>query len=141
MGIYVYGVSSQSRKIKGFERPVYDIRFIGKDTFSTSAPGHRLQRIKSRYHDKPSMLGELVAYDLFDDSPEYIPVYEYKRTSNTFSDAAIDYPNSVMKPAGFAKRVGKRLVRVTVMEYIQAMNKLQEHVSAVEFRMADGEII
>ncbi len=119
MGIYTYGVTNQSRKIKGWDQPVYSIKFLGKDTFSTSAPGHRLQRLKSRYNNKPSMHGQLVAHDLFD-GDQYITIYQYKLVSNTFTDGAIDYPKCVMTIMGYAKLVGKRYVKITVMEYMTA---------------------
>lgn len=141
MGTYIYGVSSRSRKIKGFDQPVYDIRFIGKDTFSTCAPGHRVQRIKSRYQSKPSMLNSLVAFDLFEDSDEYIAIYRYQLLSNTFADSSMDYPKNILKPAGFAKRVGNRYVKITTMEYTMAMKASQKPWAGVEIAIEEGRTV
>lgn len=119
MGTYTYGVSSRSRKIKGWDQPVYNINSLGKDTFSTMAPGHHLQRLKSRYNNKESMHGQLVAHDLFDGDP-YITIYRYDLVSNTFTDGGLNYPKCAMTTMGYAKLVGKRYVKITVAEYMTA---------------------
>lgn len=138
MGTYIYGVSSRSRSIKGFNRAVFDIRYIGKDTFESGAPGHRVQRIKSRYQSKPSMLNSLVAFDLFEGSDKYIAIYRYQLRSNTFTDGSMTYPKNILEPAGFAKRVGNRYVKITVMEYTMAMRESQKAWAGIELAIGEG---
>lgn len=129
MGTYIYGVTSKSRKIKGFDTPVYNVKFLGKPWSGWHSQGRdRLELICEAYDRKEPMTGELVAYDIFADgesqpAEDYAIVYRYERGYNTFSDGGdMDF----MVIEGYAMKVGNRYQRISKAEYEAEMRRQEE---------------
>jgi len=115
MGIYIYGVSSKNRKIKGFDTPVYNIDFLGKDSFGMTA-NRSFERKCGRYDEKDSMKGKLVAFDILGEDQETIViVYKYQREYNTFNDGGD--MTQFLEIAGYAAKRGKRYHQCTKAYY------------------------
>ena len=84
MGTYVFGVTNIKRNVGGLDEPVYQMKFICKDSFSG---WKEVKRLRARYDTKDSMKGKLVAFDIgTKQAEEVINIYRYKGERNSFTD-------------------------------------------------------
>lgn len=129
MGTYTYGVSSKSRKIKGFDKPVYNVKFLGK------APGFRFgdyqinsfENICAGYDRKDSMRGELIAQAITPDPDEemetLVEVYRYGRGYNTYTDGG---DMNFLELVGYAEKVGNRYQKISKARYTAEQKKIED---------------
>lgn len=119
MGAYIYGVSSKKKTVKGFSAPVFELVYIVKPWFDgvKECYGSAAMTI-GRMQAKPSMRGSLVSYELSNMDMPAFPIMEYNGIDNVFYDSATE---KTLKVVGYAKRVGKKLVRIEKDEYERMM--------------------
>ena len=123
MSIYIYGVSSKTRKVKGLDKPVHALNFITKDFFGYESHP-RVARVLASYQNKNPLTGAYVAYELGEE--EYIRVMVYNGTSNVFSD----YRASKFEHVGYARKIGRQYHMITDLEYALAMQIKKEQQPA-----------
>ena len=125
MGIYIYGVSSRSRKVKGLDKPVYGLTYITKEFWGFEKHPRIAPRLAS-YQSKNPMTGAYVAYELGEE--EFIQVMVYKGKSNVFSD----YRASKFEQVGYARLVGRQYQMITDLEYALAMGAKERAKKGVD---------
>jgi hypothetical protein len=132
MGTYVYGVSSRSRKVKGFDEPVYELVFIDKPSYSIFHDEFSREGAMTmgRMNAKPSMKGKLVSYDVNNKDVAAVIIFRYKLTDNVFYDGNEE---RVMETVGYAKWVGNRLVKIDKEEHEAVLRAEEEEAAKYAF--------